>query len=572
MRLRKNVYRIFSSRLIFLRTLGFLTRFFFIYRRSRLFIEWEITKFNRARIVIRVLLDWISCVFLRSVFLIAGSIRKFSDYYIAEDKDYVRFIILLIRFVLSIVFLIIRPNIIRILLGWDGLGLTSYILVIYYQNENSCNAGILTVLSNRIGDVCILLRIGLLFYKGTWNFIYYETLPRQRAVVLLIIVAGITKRAQIPFSAWLPAAIAAPTPVSRLVHSSTLVTAGVYLLIRFTPCIQGRGWLNILFILSILTILISGWGANFEVDIKKIIALSTLSQLGLIIMIVRVGMPALAFFHLISHAIFKSTLFICGGTIIHISDGSQDARTISSLNTSSPFLRGVFSLTNLALLGFPFLAGFYSKDLVLESLFRRTYNYIIIFIVVAATGITVSYSLRAIFLGISRVRNLKRVSELIDRNKTLITCIRILRLFRVSLGLVFSWDIFWSRASLVLTRVSKYYILTVCLAAGILIFQISNNYSNKIVKKRIIILNALRRIWFLPFIRTKKISAATITLGIKIREVFDKGWLEYYGGQGGQTLLLRGSNLLQKRQTTVIIRSYLLRVGFFLLFRACVFC
>jgi len=163
----------------------------------------------------------------------------------------------------------LSPNIIRILLGWDGLGLVSYCLVIYYQNPKSANAGIVTILSNRIGDVAILLCISWLINFGGWNFFYLQYLyfARDTWLILgLVILAAITKRAQIPFSAWLPAAIAAPTPVSALVHSSTLVTAGVYLLIRFSYMMGRR---NFLFFVGVLTIFISGLGANFEIDLKK---------------------------------------------------------------------------------------------------------------------------------------------------------------------------------------------------------------------------------------------------------------------------------------------------------------
>jgi NADH-ubiquinone oxidoreductase chain 5 len=140
---------------------------YFIKEGIRLFVEWEIIAINSSRGVIRIILDWIRLVFLGRVFIIGRGIRNFSNYYMKGDKNYVRFIILLVFFVLSMVFLIIRPNIMSILLGWDGLGLTSYVLVVYYQNERSCNAGILTILSNRVGDVCILLVISLMLFNGS---------------------------------------------------------------------------------------------------------------------------------------------------------------------------------------------------------------------------------------------------------------------------------------------------------------------------------------------------------------------------------------------------------------------
>jgi NADH-ubiquinone oxidoreductase chain 5 len=257
-------------------------------------------------------------------------------------------------------------------------------------------------------------------------------------IISLVVAAGITKRAQIPFSAWLPAAMAAPTPVSALVHSSTLVTAGVYLLIRFFYLLEGSMIIKVLLIVSVITIFISGLGANFETDMKKIIALSTLSQLGVIMIILRIGIPDLAFFHLISHAIFKSTLFMCGGVVIHISNGRQDSRFMSNLRASSPFLMLVFSATNLSLLGFPFLSGFYSKDAILEFMFIRSYNVFIVFLVVAATGITVSYSLRVMYLGIRSINNLKRLRDLEDNNLILIYGICVLFFLSISLGYFFS--------------------------------------------------------------------------------------------------------------------------------------
>jgi len=171
------------------------------------------------------------------VLLISGLVILYSKDYMAADKSINRFILLVLIFVFSIILLIISPNLIRILLGWDGLGLVSYCLVVYFQNVKSFNAGMLTALSYRIGDVALLIAIAWILNYGGWNYIFYLDYFKGDNLIKIIggfvLLAAITKRAQIPFSSWLPAAIAAPTPVSALVHSSTLVTAGVYLLIRF---------------------------------------------------------------------------------------------------------------------------------------------------------------------------------------------------------------------------------------------------------------------------------------------------------------------------------------------------
>lgn len=182
-------------------------------------------------------------------------------------------------------------------------------------------------------------------------------------VLFMVVLAAITKRAQIPFSAWLPAAIAAPTPVSALVHSSTLVTAGVYLIIRFNYILGAN---LILFYVGSITMFMAGLGANYEIDLKKIIALSTLSQLGVIILILSLGFRELAFFHLLTHALFKSLLFLCAGVFIHGAQDCQDIRLLGGTLLRTPVSSVFFICCSLSLCGFPFLSGFYSKDLILE--------------------------------------------------------------------------------------------------------------------------------------------------------------------------------------------------------------
>lgn len=209
--------------------------------------------------------------------------------------------------------------------------------------------------------------------------------------MFIVILAGITKSAQIPFSAWLPAAIAAPTPVSALVHSSTLVTAGVYLLIRF-HCLLSVN--NFLFFIGALTIFISGLGANYEIDLKKIIALSTLRQLGVMIITLSLGLYELSFFHLLSHALFKSLLFLCAGVFIHSVTDIQDIRFLGGLHNGCPVSSFYFTACSLSLCGFPFLSGFYSKDLILENYILLRDRIFIFLLVTIGTIFTITYSVR----------------------------------------------------------------------------------------------------------------------------------------------------------------------------------
>lgn len=232
-------------------------------------------------------------------------------------------------------------------------------------------------------------------------------------------MAAITKRAQVPFSSWLPAAMAAPTPVSSLVHSSTLVTAGVYLLIRFNEGFSS-GFINVLLYLSLATIFMAGLGANFEYDLKKIIALSTLRQLGLIISILALGRAELAFFHLLIHAFFKALLFICAGIIIHNLGNCQDIRYIGAIIKFIPITCLLFNICNLSLCGLPFLSGFYSKDLVVESISIGYLNLFVYVVFYISVGLTACYRFRLTYYSLIGEFNLLSLNYLYEEKKSML--------------------------------------------------------------------------------------------------------------------------------------------------------
>jgi len=215
--------------------------------------------------------------------------------------------------------------------------------------------------------------------------------PNVKLVSRIVLVAALTKRAQIPFSAWLPAAMAAPTPVSSLVHSSTLVTAGVYLLIRFNLVVSNSFYL---LVVSLTTMFLRGLRALYETDIKKVIALSTLRQLGLMMFSLSVGLKDLAFFHLVRHALFKSLIFLCAGAYIHFYVNSQEARVSFKLSKFSSLLSVYFFYGNVSLMGAFFLSGFYSRDAIIESfLISKSVGLVIVLIFVRVL-LTVLYTLR----------------------------------------------------------------------------------------------------------------------------------------------------------------------------------
>nr|YP_010535591.1 NADH dehydrogenase subunit 5 [Alectorobius microlophi]UYB78425.1 NADH dehydrogenase subunit 5 [Alectorobius microlophi] len=358
-------------------------------------LEYYMMLLNNFELKLYFIYDWMSLMFIGVVLFISSMVVIYSDNYMKGESYSIYFLYGILLFVGSMVMMILSPNLFMILLGWDGLGLVSYCLVIFYQNYKSDVAGMITILSNRIGDIMILLSFVFLLSFGTLDFFVLSKM--YWVCGFMMIIAGMTKSAQIPFSAWLPAAMAAPTPVSSLVHSSTLVTAGVYLMIRLGLLMSINEYSQVLLFFSVLTMMMAGLGAMVETDLKKIIALSTLSQLGLMMMILSLGKVDMSFFHLMTHALFKAMLFLCAGFMIHSSLGSQDIRFMGGFYLSNPMIGVSFSLANMSLFGIPFLSGFYSKDLILEFMYMSESGLLLLSMIIISTICTSIYSLRVMY-------------------------------------------------------------------------------------------------------------------------------------------------------------------------------
>nr|YP_010463416.1 NADH dehydrogenase subunit 5 [Peltoperlopsis sagittata]UUK29392.1 NADH dehydrogenase subunit 5 [Peltoperlopsis sagittata] len=511
---------------------------YFISKDLVYFIEWEVLTLNSSPVVMTFLFDWMSLIFMGFVLFISSLVIFYSQEYMAGDLDINRFIILVLMFVLSMMFLIISPNLISILLGWDGLGLVSYLLVIYYQNVKSYNAGMLTALSNRIGDVALLMAIAWMFNFGSWNYIYYlESMKMSVEMMIigcLVLLAAMTKSAQIPFSSWLPAAMAAPTPVSALVHSSTLVTAGVYLLIRFNVLLVDNSLGSFLLLVGGLTMFMSGLGANFEFDLKKIIALSTLSQLGLMMSILAMGYPSLAFFHLLTHALFKALLFMCAGAIIHNMKDSQDIRFMGGLINHMPLTSSCFNLSNLALCGTPFLAGFYSKDLILEIVSLSYLNVFSFFLYFFSTGLTVSYSLRLVYYSMSGDFNVFSLHPLRDEGWVMLRGMMTLSMMAVLGGSMLSWVLFPCPSMICLPLSLKTLALSVSLLGGWFGYELAKfslSYDLRSIQNNFLV-SFIGSMWFMPFLSTYGVSVGPLRLGNLMVKSFDQGWSERLGAQG----------------------------------------
>nr|YP_004222170.1 NADH dehydrogenase subunit 5 [Chrysoperla nipponensis]BAJ61128.1 NADH dehydrogenase subunit 5 [Chrysoperla nipponensis] len=541
---------IFSVVLLLISITLFISSMNFMLTDLVMFIEWELLSLNSMSIIMSILLDWMSLLFMSFVLFISSMVIFYSDEYMYGDENLNRFIMLVLMFVLSMMFLIISPNLISILLGWDGLGLVSYCLVIYYQNVKSYNAGMLTALSNRIGDVALLMAIAWMLNYGSWNYIFYlESMKNDfemQFISYMVVLAAMTKSAQIPFSSWLPAAMAAPTPVSALVHSSTLVTAGVYLLIRFNSLFINTYLSKLLLFISVLTMFMAGLGANFEFDLKKIIALSTLSQLGLMMSILSMGYPKMAFFHLLTHALFKALLFMCAGSVIHNMKNNQDIRLMGGLFTCMPLTISCMNVANLALCGMPFLAGFYSKDLILELATLSIFNILMFILYFLSTGLTVCYTFRLIYFTMSGDFNFSSLNSVSDEYWVMLKGMLGLLFLAIMGGSMLSWLILNTPVMICLPLELKILALLVSILGAYLgyeLYQYKISW-NLIMMNNYYILNFVGNMWYMPTISTIGVNYYSLKLGYKIVKTIDQGWNEYFGGQSLYNWMMNSTKLM----------------------------
>nr|YP_009694514.1 NADH dehydrogenase subunit 5 [Eurydema oleracea]QEI26499.1 NADH dehydrogenase subunit 5 [Eurydema oleracea] len=525
-----NLYKFWSVILLILGSIFMYFGLVFLYDNYSIMLDWEVITLNSSYLSMSIYLDWMSLLFMGGVLLISSMVILYSSSYMSADLFKVRFLFVVLLFVLSMMFLIISPNLISILLGWDGLGLVSYCLVIYYQNVKSYNAGMLTILSNRIGDVSILIGIAWLFNMGSWNYIYYLNylnFDTSFWLLNLIVLSAFTKSAQIPFSSWLPAAMAAPTPVSALVHSSTLVTAGVYLLIRFSELLYIYN-LDLFLLISCLTMFMSGLAANFEYDLKKIIALSTLSQLGLMMSVLFMGFSYCAYFHMLTHAFFKALMFLCAGLIIHSMNDSQDIRHMGNLITCIPFTCSCFCISNLSLCGFPFLSGFYSKDLALEYMTYNYTNFYIYMLFYLSVGLTVCYSMRLVYFCFSNSNGLM-VSVNYSEDYIMLISLILLTIMSISSGSILGWLIFPYPYILCFPLFLKLLPMLFVLLGGWLGYTLSlmYNYDNIFGVYYNYMIEFLGNMWFMPNFSTYMIYNKSFIYSKMSYSFMDSSWGEY---------------------------------------------
>ena len=499
--------------------------FVFDYSTNKLIFEW----ISSGNFIVNwsIYIDTLTSVMLVVVSLISALIHFYSIGYMSHDPHKERFMSYLSLFTFSMLMLVTSDNFLQLFFGWEGVGLCSYLLIGFWYKKKSANsAAIKAFLVNRVGDFGLAIGIFLIFYLfGTINydevflkiptFINKEisllnnsppfpflgtTVKSIDIICLLLFIGAMGKSAQIFLHTWLPDAMEGPTPVSALIHAATMVTAGVFLVVRCSPIFEySQLALNFVTIIGMTTALFAASVALVQNDIKKIIAYSTCSQLGYMFFAAGVGAYHVAMFHLFTHAFFKALLFLGSGCVIHSFKDEQDIRFMGGVWKKIPFTYILMLIGTLALTGFPFLSGYYSKDAIIEFSYLRGSNigYIAAFVGIITAFFTAIYSWRLIFITFHGKYNNKelKISSIHESPLTMLIPTAVLAIGAIFAGIIFKETFigtnsneFWNSSILFLQTINHDHLpgWLLILTPSIVILSIPIAYYLFVINKKIV--------------------------------------------------------------------------------------